>query len=259
MQIEEQLYLVGSEQFGLSHLLDCNCYLINSGSGLTLIDAGTGMGVAQILENIQRHGFDQSDLKHIVVTHAHLGHWGGAPGLREATGAQVWAPAEWASQMADLEQDHTIRQNFQFGRYPSDFKPRPCQPDHTFIDGDILQCGDTQLRAILVQGHTKDSTCFLWETGDKRALFSGDVVFYAGALGISNAPGASLEDYRRDMPKLADLRIDMLLPGHSVFILNNGQKHIDRALRKLADFVLPDTFFEGNEFMWEHDYRSSLE
>ena len=259
MQIEEQLYLVGSEQFGLSHLLDCNCYLINSGGGLTLIDAGTGMGVTQILENIQRHGFDPSDLKHIVVTHAHLGHWGGAPGLREATGAEVWAPTEWASQMADLEKDHTIRQNFQFGRYPSDFKPRPCQSDRTFNDGDILQCGDTLLRAILVQGHTKDSTCLLWETGDKRALFSGDVVFYSGALGISNAPGASLEDYRRDMPKLADLKIDMLLPGHSVFILNNGQKHIDRALRKLADFVLPDTFFEGNEFMWEHDYRSSLE
>ena len=51
----------------------------------------------------------------------------------------------------------------------------------------------------------------------------------------------------------------MLFPGHSVFILKNGQKHIDRALRKLADFVLPDTFFEGNEFMWEQDYRESLE
>jgi hypothetical protein len=57
---------------------------------------------------------------------------------------------------------------------------------------------------------------------------------------------------------LADLRIDMLLPGHSVFVLRDGQKHINRALRKLADFVLPDMFFETNEFMWQSDYATSL-
>jgi hypothetical protein len=50
----------------------------------------------------------------------------------------------------------------------------------------------------------------------------------------------------------------MLLPGHSVFVLRSGQKHIDRALRKLTDFVLPDMFFETNEFMWQKDYASSL-
>jgi len=90
-------------------------------------------------------------------------------------------------------------------------------------------------------------------------MLTGDVVFYAGSLGITNAPGSSLEDYRNEMPKLANQGVDILLPGHSVFILRNGQKHIDRALRKLADFVLPDTFFEGNEFMWEKDYLSSLQ
>ena len=42
MQICNKLNLVGSEQFGLSHLLDCNCYLIDYGDGLVLIDAGIG-------------------------------------------------------------------------------------------------------------------------------------------------------------------------------------------------------------------------
>ena len=259
MQINENIYLVGSEQFALSHLLDCNCYLIKSADCLTLIDTGTGMGVADILENIQHHGFEPADLKHILVTHAHLGHWGGAPELREATGAEIWAPDEGAHLMVNIKEDRTIWQNFEFGRYPPDFKPQPCQPDHTFGDGARLRLGDLEIQTIVVQGHTKDSTCFLWESAGKRALFTGDVVFYAGLLGITNAPGASLEDYRRDMPKLAELGIDMLFPGHSVFMLKNGQKHIDRALRKLSDFVLPDTFFEGNEFMWEQDYRSSLE
>jgi hypothetical protein len=50
----------------------------------------------------------------------------------------------------------------------------------------------------------------------------------------------------------------MLFPGHSVFVLKNGQKHINRALRKLADFVLPESFFETNEFLWQKDYTTSM-
>ncbi len=259
MKICDQIYLVGSEQFGLSHLLDCNCYLLESGNALALVDSGTGMGVEEILKNIQIQGFEPKDLTHILLTHAHLGHWGGAPEIREATGAEIWAPEAGRHLMENIQEDHTIWQNFEFGRYPQDLKPQPCSPDHTFGDGDTLSMGNLEIQTITVQGHTKDSNCFLCEIAGERVLFSGDVVFYAGLLGISNAPGASLEDYRRDLPKLAGLNIDMLFPGHSVFILKNGQKHIDRALRKLADFVLPDTFFEGNEFMWEQDYRESLE
>ena len=89
-------------------------------------------------------------------------------------------------------------------------------------------------------------------------LFSGDVVFYGGMLGLNNAEGCSLADYREDIGKLSKLKIDALLPGHAVFILRNGQKHIDRAARKLADFVMPETFFEGNEFLWDAEYRKFM-
>ena len=259
MQITNHLYLVGSEQFGISHLLDCNCYLIDGGDSLVLVDTGTGLGTDDILENIGRAGFDSKQLTHILLTHAHLGHWGGAPRLRHETGAEVWAPADGRYWMEHLEEDITIEQNFKFGRYPSNLQPQPCPPDHTFSDGDQIQLGKLQLQAIGVKGHTKDSTVFVGEMDGRRFMLTGDVVFYAGSLGITNAPGSSLEDYRNEMPKLANQGVDILLPGHSVFILRNGQKHIDRALRKLADFVLPDTFFEDNEFMWEKDYLSSLQ
>ena len=259
MQITKDIHLVGSEQFALSNLLDCNCYLIDCDDALALVDTGLGLGVAEIIGNIRRAGFDPRNLSHIVITHTHLGHWGGAAELRETTGAEIWVPEEGRYWMEHVDEDRTISQNLEFGRWPQSLNPKPCSPDHVFGDGDRIPLGDRELRAILVQGHTKDSTCLLWESEGRRALFTGDVVFYAGMLGIINAPGSSLEDYRRDMPKLADLEIDMLMPGHSVFILKNGRKHIDRAIRKLNDFVLPGTFFEENEFMWQEDYRNSLE
>ena len=259
MQITENIYLVGSEQFGLSHLLDCNCYLITSGNELALIDTGLGLGADEILENICGHGFDPSKLSHVLLTHTHLGHWGGAVAIREKTGAQMWAPSEGVYWMEHVDEDRTIWQNLEQSRWPKSLNPQPCTPDHTFGDGDSIPFGDGVVKTILVQGHTRDSTCFLFETDGKRAMFSGDVVFYGGALGIINADGSNLSDYRRDFPKLANLGIDMLYPGHGVFMLRDGQKHIDRALRKLSDFVLPESFAEPNEFMWQTDYRDSLE
>ena len=258
MQISARIHLVGSEQFALSHLLDCNCYLLDYGKGLALIDTGLGLGVSDILENIRRSGFDPKQLTHIFITHTHLGHWGGAPKLRELTGAAIWAPDAGRYWMENVAANRTIKQNQDFGRWPQDLDPQPCTPDHLIGDNERIRLGADTIQAIRVQGHTQDSTCFLWEHDGCRALFTGDVVFYAGALGLINAEGSSLDDYRRDLPKLSGLEIDMLLPGHGVFVLRNGQKHIDRALRKLTDFLLPDMFFETNEFIWQSDYSSSL-
>ncbi|MCC6613416.1 MAG: MBL fold metallo-hydrolase [Anaerolineae bacterium] len=254
MRIGEHLYLVGSEQFGLSHPLDCNCYLIDGGSALALVDTGFGLGVDDILANMQADGFDPARLTHILITHAHYGHFGGAAELRERTGAQIGGPALGADILRDPYLEPGMRYNIKFDRYPPGFEAHACPPDFVFDDGDTFAVGDISLKVIVVQGHTKDSTCFLFEDGGKRGLLTGDVVFYGGKLGLLNLEGFSMDDYRRDIHKLTDLGVDMLLPGHSVFVLRRGQSHIRRAAHKLGDFVMPETFFETNEFMWERDY-----
>ena len=254
MQISEHIYLVGSEQFALSHPLDCNCYLIDGGNELGLIDTGVGLGVDDLLTNIDDAGFNPKDLTHVIVTHSHLGHWGGAREIRERTGAKVFAPALARPLMEDVMSEPGVQLNVKFGRYPSGFEPRSCPPDVTFGDGDKIKIGNVELKMILVQGHTKDSTCIVLDDSGKRCLFTGDVVFYGGKIGLLNMDGCSMDDYRRDIQKLADLQVDRLLPGHGVFVLKNGQKHIKRAIYKLSDFVLPESFFEVNEFSWDKDY-----
>jgi glyoxylase-like metal-dependent hydrolase (beta-lactamase superfamily II) len=218
------------------------------------VDTGLGLGVDDILANLEAAGFQAKSLSHIFITHAHIGHWGGARELRERTGARIWAPAAGAGAMADIRDDPGIRINIRFGRYPVGFQPVACDADRTFRDGDRVAVGDLELRMIGTAGHTRDSTCMLFEDGGRRGLFTGDVIFYGGRLGLINLEGCSLDDYRRDMPKLAGVHVDMLLPGHGVFVLRRGQKHIERAIAKLTDFVMPETFFEENEFMWSREY-----
>lgn len=254
MHISEHIYLVGSEQFGLSHPLDCSCYLLDGGSALGLIDAGLGLGVDDILANVKAHGFDPQKLTHILITHAHAGHWGGALELRKLSNAKIWVHKLGASGMVNISDDPGIQLNIKHRRYPAGFVPAPCPPDKTFSDGDTITIGNINVRAILTQGHTKDSVCYFFTDGNKRGLFTGDVIFYGGKLGLLNLEGFSMDDYRRDILKLADLKVDMLLPGHGVFMLSRGQNHIRRAIYKLSDFVMPETFFETNELMWDKDY-----
>jgi glyoxylase-like metal-dependent hydrolase (beta-lactamase superfamily II) len=254
MQLSKRIFLVGSEQFALSHPMDCNCYLIDGGSALALIDTGVGLGVEDILANIAASGFRPEALTDIVLTHSHFGHWGGARKLREYTGARVWAHTLSVPAMTDIAREPGIVNNLQFNRYPDGYTPQPCPPDATFGDGDRIRIGDVELRMVHTQGHTKDSTCILLEDNGQRALFTGDYVFYAGLIGLLNLEGCSFDDYRRDIHKLANLSIDMLFPGHGVFVLRQGQKHIQRAIFKLSDFVLPPTFFETNIFAWEREY-----
>ena len=254
MKITTRVSLAGSEQFGLSHPLDCNCYLLDGGSALAIVDTGLGLGADEIIDNMAADGFDAARLTHILLTHAHPGHWGGANRLRERTGAQVWIHQAGVLAMTDLRNDPAIEINKKFGRYPDGFDLLPCKPDRTFSDGDSIPVGEIEVKVIHTAGHTIDSTCFLFEDNGRRGLLTGDVVFYGGKLGLLNLEGCSLSDYRRDIHKLANLGVDMLLPGHGVFVLRRGQNHIRRAIAKLSDFVLPESFFEDNEFVWDREY-----
>ena len=257
MHIFDNIYLVGSEQFGLSHPLDCNCYLIDGGEETVLIDTGTGLGVQDLCANMRSHGFQPESLSKIIITHAHLGHFGGAAELRDLTQAEVWPPELSFKVMTTLDEPG-IKLGFKFRRYPEDMQPRPCTPDKLVKHGTVIPAGKLQLSAIRVRGHTIDSTCYLLELDGKRALFTGDTIFYGGRIGLANMETCSMAHYREDIQKLADLEIDMLFPSHGVFIVARGQKHIDHAIFKLSDYLMPPTFFESTEFEWDREYLSLM-
>jgi glyoxylase-like metal-dependent hydrolase (beta-lactamase superfamily II) len=86
--------------------------------------------------------------------------------------------------------------------------------DHEVHDQDRIKVAGLELTAISIEGHSPDSICYLVELGSQRHLFSGDVLFYGGIIGLINFPGSSMDGYRQDIKKLAGLQIDGLFPGH---------------------------------------------
>jgi hypothetical protein len=61
-------------------------------------------------------------------------------------------------------------------------------------------------------------------------------------ISVLNMDGSELSAYRRNLPRLSGLRVDALLPGHGLFCLEGGQRHIDLAVESLRLLKTPRNF-----------------
>jgi glyoxylase-like metal-dependent hydrolase (beta-lactamase superfamily II) len=240
MRLHERIALVGSGEIGLSDAWDCHVYLLDGGSELALIDAGGGRptSLPRIWQNIDRDGYDPRKIRHILLTHYHADHARGAQGWRSAVQAPVYLP----------EIERAYLENGESGMIP-------CAVDHAIHHEDRLTVGDLTLEVIQVPGHSPGICAFLLEIEGYRVLFGADIVFIHGIIGLINHPGSELGLYRDYLPRLAGRNIDALLPGHLLFVLNNGQQHIDLALNALkGNFVPPTIGQSGITFRPPADY-----
>jgi glyoxylase-like metal-dependent hydrolase (beta-lactamase superfamily II) len=66
-------------------------YLIQKGAYCVLIDTGSGTDISHenLLSGFQQAGIGPSDLTHILLTHAHIDHFGGLGKLRPLTSARI--------------------------------------------------------------------------------------------------------------------------------------------------------------------------
>ncbi len=244
MWLNKHIALVGSSRLGLSSPYDCSVYAIYCGEGVVLVDAGCGLEPELIESNLRADGIADEEIRAIVLTHTHADHAGGCRVWKERTGCAIFAPAGECDAVEGRDATHLeeIETARRAGIYPPEFAFAPAQVDTAVRDGDVLAFGALSLHAIEIAGHSPHHTCYWTELDDKRILFSGDAVLYGGSLLLQNIPGCSLADYRRDIGKLVDLGIDVLLPGHGIFVMRLGQEHLNRAIEALRSLAVPPNF-----------------
>ena len=91
-QIADGVYVLSQKNGGRVH-----AFLIDDNGSLTLIDTLFDTDGARVLAAIKQIGRKISDLKHVIATHAHRSHIGGAgDAARRLSGATIWAH-EWES------------------------------------------------------------------------------------------------------------------------------------------------------------------
>jgi metallo-beta-lactamase class B len=207
-RIAGNLYYVGSE--------DLAAYLIATPKGLILINSNLASSPAQIRRSVEALGFHISDIKILLISHAHLDHAGGGATIQRLTGAKYEV----------MDGDVPVvesggRDDFDFGRDKAMWFPA-AHVDRILYDGDTVELGGTVLTAHKTAGHTKG--CTTWTMDEKEAGTTLHVVIVGSPSVLSSyrlignkAYPEITADYRHQFEVLRSLPCDIFLGSHGSF------------------------------------------
>jgi len=223
-------------------------YLLSGRGGVALIDTGwpTEPAWAALEHGIRQAGYEVTDIRYVLVTHAHLDHLGMAGRIREASGALVGMhPAETATlrpsptprrRMADWLRYRGARQDeaaeiLGLIAVASERHAHLARPDFEIEDGSAPLGAGAAIRAVWTPGHTPGHLCFYDEQQD--VLMTGDHVLPRITPHIGLMPGGTgdpLGEYQASLRALARYRPAEVLPAHEYRFTDLGAR-IDELLR----------------------------
>ena len=243
MRLTPDVHLLGSGDsgFGLSDPYDCHVYLVDGGGEAALVDAGCGSGVDTVLGNADAAGIARSDIRYLLLTHAHPDHSGGAARLKALLPhLEVLASPPVAGWVGHADEDAmSLAAGKRAEFYPADYRFSACPVDRDLRDGDTVAVGVLELTCLETPGHAYGHLSYLCRGGDRSVLFCGDLLFYGGQISLENNWDCRVQDYAASLGKLSGLAVDALLPGHHSISLSRGQRHIDRAHKMFENGFVP--------------------
>jgi metallo-beta-lactamase class B len=228
-RIAGNLYYVGSK--GLAN------YLITTPQGHILINSDLEASVPLIRASVEKLGFKFSNIRILLISHAHWDHDGGSAAIKGLTGATYMV----------MDADVPVvesggKTDFQYGNQPALLYPAT-KVDRALHDGDEVKLGGVTLVAHLTPGHTKG--CTTWTMKVKDAGRTYDVVI----IGSPNVnPGYKLvgnsaypeiaSDYERTFRVLKSLPVDIFLGAHGDYF-DLQTKYVRLKAGAITPFVDP--------------------
>jgi len=202
------IYYVGSR--------DLASYLIVTSQGDILINSNLSTSPAQIRRSVEQLGFRFSDIKILLISHAHSDHAGGSAAIKQMTHAQYMV----------MDADVPVvesggRADFQFGKSPDMYFP-PTKVDRVLHDGSEVRLGDTVLVAHLTPGHTKGCTTWTMKVRDHGQTYNVVIVGSPNVLSdyklVHNAAYPQIaSDFERTFAVLKSLPCDVFLGAHGSY------------------------------------------
>jgi glyoxylase-like metal-dependent hydrolase (beta-lactamase superfamily II) len=242
--------ITGIDTRMVGRYLVTSAYLVTA-SEPALIETGPQTSSEAVLRNLDRLGYGPTDLAHIVVTHVHLDHAGGAGTVAQRfPNAAVWVSERGARHLADPTRlvESTARaygadrMREMFGSV----EPIAAERIRSLADGDTLPLGNRTLEALYTPGHAshhvalRDRTTGAMFTGDALGVHLPDVRVLRPA---TPPPDFDLELARASIERIRT-RADLLLLSHFGPVAEVD--HLcELAQRRLLD--------------WSEDVRKALE
>ena len=207
-RIAGNLYYVGSK--GLAS------YLITTPEGHILINSDMEANVPLIRASMESLGFKFSDIKILLISHAHWDHCAASATIKRLTGAKYMV----------MEGDVDVvesggKTDFQYRNDPTTLFA-PAKVDRILRDGDQVKLGGATLTARLTPGHTKGCTTWTMKVSDgsktRDVVIVGSPNVNPGYKLVGNTDYPRMaEDFEKTFRVLKSLSCDYFLGAHGSY------------------------------------------
>lgn len=227
-----------------------NAYLFTQPEPI-LVD--TGLKSEESWEALQlglaEHGLSVVDISRVIITHAHVDHYGQAGLIVNQSDADVWISELGAPWLQFSQEEEDRRANYYrevflpaagfdrktiemvaVGFRSIDDQRYPIPPGriHTFPTDGVLQMGGEPWQVIFTPGHASMQTCFYQP--EHRLLLSADMLLAITPVPVVEPPPTGTSERVPGLPLFLDslgfleaLEVDIVLPGHGRPITNHHE------------------------------------
>jgi glyoxylase-like metal-dependent hydrolase (beta-lactamase superfamily II) len=258
---------------GIHGVPTVSAYLLRGQAGDTLVDCGIAAGVdeggdpgpdgtAAVAAALTAAGSRLEQLERLVVTHAHIDHFGLAGEVVRRSGGELWMhrrtdldlakyedPEEAVDRRTLMLADHGL-----FGEELTETSeglrdwlpvmPSIGRPSRLLAGGESFAAGGRTWEVVHTPGHSPGHVC-LWNAAE-RLLCSGDHLLQVVSPPVTFERGFEpdpLGSYLDSLDRVRDLGPDLVLPGHGT-PFRDGARRADaiaagkrRRLTRVRDLV----------------------
>jgi len=243
-----------------------NAYLLHDDEGSLLVDCGMwdpnadDGGFAELGAAMRETGHGLKDIKALIITHAHIDHFGMAGRVVEATGCELWMHGGTRDQLEMYGNPDTLSEEMRamladHGASPDEIGELTAFEDwRPFVrslsgasrwltDAESFDAGGRTWTVVHTPGHDAAHIC-LWSDQD-RILISGDTLLGSVTPHIDFRRGDDnpLGDYLASLAKIEALEPALVLPGHGRPFNDGAERarvtarHHDRRLGAIVQVV----------------------
>jgi glyoxylase-like metal-dependent hydrolase (beta-lactamase superfamily II) len=235
---EDVYYIPGQDEF----MPDAHAYVLGkpSSQNLSLIDTGLIRKGSYKVQSIKKAGIELSSIKRIIMTHTHLDHIGCLTEiLKQMPWAELWMHSLEADSLEKGDERTVYGMEMfkglcqlQFGLKPGAFK---FQVNRKLQGGETLDLGDTLWEVIHIPGHSIGSIGLYHRP--MKILIPGDVVYADYAIGRFDLFSADSSELKKSLMRLAELEVDILLPGHNQIVKNLPKDYILKTAHQWESYL----------------------